>query len=83
MLEQTDSEIACEEAARLTAELQDGGDSPDDDDEINYNELPPPPGKLLISMRFKFPRNLVESPFLHSKLTLKFYQKTQTEDMAG
>lgn len=43
--EQTDSEIACEEAARLTAELQEGGESPDDDDEINYNELPPPPGK--------------------------------------
>lgn len=41
---QTDSEIACEEAARLTSELQEGGDSPDDDDEINYNELPPPPG---------------------------------------
>jgi hypothetical protein len=41
---QTESEIACEEAARLTAELQEA-DSPDDDDEINYNELPPPPGK--------------------------------------
>jgi hypothetical protein len=38
----TESEIACEEAARLTAELQEAGD--DDDDEINYNELPPPPG---------------------------------------
>lgn len=44
MIEQTESEIACEEAARLTAELQEA-DSPDDDDEINYNELPPPPGK--------------------------------------
>lgn len=42
---QTDSEVACEEAARLTAELQEGGESPDDDDEINYNELPPPPGE--------------------------------------
>jgi hypothetical protein len=39
----TESEIACEEAARLTAELQEAGD--DDDDEINYNELPPPPGE--------------------------------------
>ena len=37
--QQTDSELACEEAARLTAEIHET----DDDDEINYNELPPPP----------------------------------------
>jgi hypothetical protein len=41
---QTDSDVACEEAAKLTAEYQGVDDSPDDDD-INYNELPPPPGK--------------------------------------
>lgn len=37
---QTDSELACEEAARLTAELQ---ETPDDDDSIDYDQLPPPP----------------------------------------
>jgi hypothetical protein len=47
---QTDSEIACEEAARLTAELQEGADSPDEDDDINYNELPPPPGKAFFNL---------------------------------
>lgn len=41
---QTDSEVACEEAAKLTADYQGVDDSPDDD-EINYNELPPPPGE--------------------------------------
>ncbi|KAL7047104.1 hypothetical protein ACKWTF_002789 [Chironomus riparius] len=38
-INRTDSELACEEAARLTAEIHET----DDDDEINYNELPPPP----------------------------------------
>ncbi len=32
--------MACKEAARLTAELQ---ETPDDDDDIDYNQLPPPP----------------------------------------
>lgn len=42
-IERTDSEIACEEAARLTADIQEGN-SPDDDDDISeYQELPPPP----------------------------------------
>ncbi|KAG5678545.1 hypothetical protein PVAND_008212 [Polypedilum vanderplanki] len=41
-INRTDSELACEEAARLTAELQETPDD-DDDDEFNYNELPPPP----------------------------------------
>lgn len=39
---QTDSEVACEEAARLTADIQD--DTPDDDDELcEYHDMPPPP----------------------------------------
>ncbi|XP_060523982.1 monocarboxylate transporter 3 isoform X2 [Cylas formicarius] len=37
-ISRTDSEVACEEAARLTAEQQD-----DDEDIIYYNDLPPPP----------------------------------------
>ncbi|XP_037938989.1 monocarboxylate transporter 4 [Teleopsis dalmanni] len=43
-IERTDSEIACEEAARLTADIQEGVGSPEDDDDISdYGELPPPP----------------------------------------
>ncbi|CRK86208.1 CLUMA_CG000154, isoform B [Clunio marinus] len=42
MEKKTDSELGCEEAARLTVELQDG-DIQEEEDEINYNELPPPP----------------------------------------
>jgi hypothetical protein len=40
--------LACEEAAKLTAEMHDNGitHDDDDDDEIDYNELPPPPGKI-------------------------------------
>ncbi|ALC43494.1 CG13907 [Drosophila busckii] len=50
--ERTDSELACEEAARLTAEQneddnedeQDDEEGEDDDDEVSvYGELPPPP----------------------------------------
>lgn len=34
--------MACEEAARLTAEIQE--DTPDEDDELgDYQEMPPPP----------------------------------------
>lgn len=40
----TDSEIACEEAARLTAELQDENSPDDDDDDLcEFHDLPPPP----------------------------------------
>ncbi|XP_067646422.1 monocarboxylate transporter 14 [Eurosta solidaginis] len=53
--DRTDSELACEEAARLTADLQEGSaggaaspdnDAADDDDDeelSEYGELPPPP----------------------------------------
>ncbi|CAD7002481.1 unnamed protein product [Ceratitis capitata] len=42
--DRTDSEVACEEAARLTADLQEGAVSPDEDDDLSeYGELPPPP----------------------------------------
>ncbi|XP_014098759.1 monocarboxylate transporter 14 [Bactrocera oleae] len=42
--DRTDSEVACEEAARLTADLQEGTVSPDDEDDLSeYGELPPPP----------------------------------------
>lgn len=45
--DRTDSELACEEAARLTADMQEPGaaGSPEDDDDeySEYNELPPPP----------------------------------------
>ncbi|XP_017486477.1 PREDICTED: monocarboxylate transporter 4 [Rhagoletis zephyria] len=42
--DRTDSEVACEEAARLTADLQEGAVSPDDEDDLSeYGELPPPP----------------------------------------
>uniref|UniRef100_A0A4Y0AXR7 Major facilitator superfamily (MFS) profile domain-containing protein n=1 Tax=Anopheles funestus TaxID=62324 RepID=A0A4Y0AXR7_ANOFN len=37
----TDSEIACEEAARLTADQEDP--SPDDDEGCDYHDMPPPP----------------------------------------
>ncbi|XP_055602325.1 uncharacterized protein LOC129751075 isoform X2 [Uranotaenia lowii] len=37
----TDSDIACEEASRLTAELQE--DAPEDDDGCEYHDMPPPP----------------------------------------
>lgn len=45
---QTDSELACEEEAKLTAEIHDGmtHDDDDDEDEIDFNQLPPPPGNL-------------------------------------
>ncbi|XP_031622504.1 uncharacterized protein LOC116340250 isoform X4 [Contarinia nasturtii] len=39
----TDSEVACEEAARLTADIQDEN-TPEDDEEIcEYHDMPPPP----------------------------------------
>ncbi|XP_055317435.1 monocarboxylate transporter 1 isoform X4 [Sitodiplosis mosellana] len=39
----TDSEVACEEAARLTADIQDEN-TPDDDEEMgDYHDMPPPP----------------------------------------
>lgn len=42
--DRTDSEVACEEAARLTADLQEGTVSPEDEDDLSeYGELPPPP----------------------------------------
>ncbi|XP_012157214.1 monocarboxylate transporter 4 [Ceratitis capitata] len=42
--DRTDCEVACEEAARLTADLQEGAVSPDEDDDLSeYGELPPPP----------------------------------------
>lgn len=42
----TDSEVACEEAARLTADIQDEN-TPDDDDELcEYHDMPPPPDGL-------------------------------------
>lgn len=39
---QTDSEVACEEAARLTAELQEDG-TPYDEEIEEVQALPPPP----------------------------------------
>ncbi|XP_059607409.1 monocarboxylate transporter 14 isoform X3 [Phlebotomus argentipes] len=39
----TDSEVACEEAARLTAELQEDAASPEDEESCEYHDLPPPP----------------------------------------
>ncbi|GAB0090132.1 monocarboxylate transporter 14 [Sergentomyia squamirostris] len=39
----TDSEVACEEAARLTAELQEEVGSPEDEESCEYHDLPPPP----------------------------------------
>lgn len=42
-IERTESEIACEEAARLTADMQEGTSPEDDDDISEYQELPPPP----------------------------------------
>ncbi|XP_055705456.1 monocarboxylate transporter 14 isoform X2 [Phlebotomus papatasi] len=39
----TDSEVACEEAARLTAELQEEAASPEDEESCEYHDLPPPP----------------------------------------
>lgn len=45
--DRTDSELACEEAAHLTAEMQESGaaGSPEDDEDdySEYQELPPPP----------------------------------------
>lgn len=42
--DRTDSELACEEAAHLTADMQEGAaGSPDDDEYSEYDELPPPP----------------------------------------
>ncbi|KAM7355290.1 monocarboxylate transporter 14 [Cochliomyia hominivorax] len=43
--DRTDSELACEEAARLTADMQESGaaGSPEDDEYSEYDELPPPP----------------------------------------
>lgn len=40
---QTESELACEEAARLTAEIQEGDGQDDDYDACEYHDLPPPP----------------------------------------
>lgn len=40
---QTDSDVACEEAARLTAELQEEQSPDDDDDMCEYHDMPPPP----------------------------------------
>ncbi|KAG5893830.1 hypothetical protein JTB14_018332 [Gonioctena quinquepunctata] len=39
-ISRTDSEVACEEAARLTAEQQ---EDDDEDDYCDYHDLPPPP----------------------------------------
>ncbi|XP_037913959.1 uncharacterized protein LOC119653442 isoform X3 [Hermetia illucens] len=39
----TESELACEEAARLTAEIQEGDGQDDDYDACEYHDLPPPP----------------------------------------
>ncbi|XP_058821435.1 monocarboxylate transporter 3-like isoform X2 [Topomyia yanbarensis] len=39
----TDSDIACEEASRLTAELQDEVSPEDDDGMCEYHDMPPPP----------------------------------------
>lgn len=40
---QTDSEVACEEAARLTADIQDENTPEDDDELCEYHDMPPPP----------------------------------------
>lgn len=40
---QTDSEVACEEAARLTADIQDDNTPEDDDELCEYHDMPPPP----------------------------------------
>lgn len=41
---QTDSEVACEEAARLTADIQDDNTPEDDDDDMcELHDMPPPP----------------------------------------
>ncbi|XP_059607404.1 monocarboxylate transporter 14 isoform X2 [Phlebotomus argentipes] len=42
-ISRTDSEVACEEAARLTAELQEDAASPEDEESCEYHDLPPPP----------------------------------------
>ncbi|XP_055694058.1 monocarboxylate transporter 14 isoform X2 [Lutzomyia longipalpis] len=42
-ISRTDSEVACEEAARLTAELQEEAGSPEDEDSCEYHDMPPPP----------------------------------------
>lgn len=39
----TDSDIACEEASRLTADLQDEASPEDDDGMCEYHDMPPPP----------------------------------------
>lgn len=39
----TDSDIACEEASRLTADLQDEATPEDDDGMCEYHDMPPPP----------------------------------------
>ncbi|XP_065084865.1 uncharacterized protein LOC135707064 isoform X2 [Ochlerotatus camptorhynchus] len=39
----TDSDIACEEASRLTADLQDEVSPEDDDGMCEYHDMPPPP----------------------------------------
>uniref|UniRef100_A0A1Q3FM91 Putative monocarboxylate transporter n=1 Tax=Culex tarsalis TaxID=7177 RepID=A0A1Q3FM91_CULTA len=39
----TDSDIACEEASRLTAELQEEASPEDDDGMCGYHDMPPPP----------------------------------------
>uniref|UniRef100_A0A0K8TKH4 Putative monocarboxylate transporter n=1 Tax=Tabanus bromius TaxID=304241 RepID=A0A0K8TKH4_TABBR len=38
-----DNEMACEEAARLTTEIQENGAANDDDELCEYHDLPPPP----------------------------------------
>ncbi|XP_055634372.1 monocarboxylate transporter 3-like isoform X3 [Toxorhynchites rutilus septentrionalis] len=39
----TDSDIACEESSRLTAELQEEASPEDDDGMCEYHDMPPPP----------------------------------------
>lgn len=41
---QTDSEVACEEAARLTAEIQEENTPDDEDDLCEYHDMAPPDG---------------------------------------
>lgn len=41
---QTDSEVACEEAARLTAEIQEENTPEDEDDLCEYHDMAPPDG---------------------------------------
>lgn len=44
--------MACEEAARLTADIQDEN-TPDDDDEMcEYHDMPPPPDGGLVFLHF-------------------------------